>query len=38
MGLDKFKQIPKLHELTNNEVNTLQKLDNKNVIKFLDMI
>ena len=36
--LDKFKEVPKLHQFTMNEINTLSCIENINVIKFLEML
>ncbi|KAM3135315.1 hypothetical protein pb186bvf_012613 [Paramecium bursaria] len=36
--LSRFKQVPKLTQFTINEVNTLKKIDNPNVIKFIELI
>lgn len=36
--LEKFKSVPKLHEFTNNEIQTLTKLNNPNVITFVEML
>ncbi|EAR94331.2 Serine/Threonine kinase domain protein (macronuclear) [Tetrahymena thermophila SB210] len=36
--LEKFKSVPKLHEFTNNEIQTLTKLNNPNVITFIEML
>lgn len=36
--LDKFKEIPKLTEFTMNEIQTLSKIENIHVIKFLEML
>lgn len=35
---EKFKNVPKLIEFTNNEVATLKKLNNPNVISFVEML
>lgn len=36
--LDKFKEVPKLTEFTMNEIQTLSKIENSHVIKFLEML
>jgi serine/threonine protein kinase len=36
--LEKFREIPKLHEFTMNEIQTLSKIDNIHVVKFLEML
>jgi serine/threonine-protein kinase ULK/ATG1 len=36
--LEKFREIPKLHEFTMNEIQTLSKIENPNVVKFLEML
>lgn len=36
--LGKFKEVPKLHEFTMNEIKTLSKIENPNVIKFIEML
>jgi serine/threonine protein kinase len=36
--LEKFREIPKLHEFTMNEIQTLSKIDNPHVVKFLEML
>ena len=33
--LGKFKEIPKLEEFTTNEIQTLSKIENPNVIRFI---
>lgn len=38
MDLEQFQKNPKLVELTNNEVQTLQSLDHQNVIKFVEIL
>jgi len=35
---EKFKNIPKLQEFTTNEVSTLKKLSNPNVIAFVEIL
>ena len=34
----KFSQIPKLEELTRNEINLLSTIKNPNVVKFIEML
>lgn len=36
--MDKFREIPKLHEFTMNEIRTLAKIDNPNCVKFMEML
>lgn len=36
--LDKFREIPKLHEFTINEIQTLSKIENPNVVRFIEML
>lgn len=36
--IGKFKEVPKLHEFTMNEIKTLSKIENPNVIKFIEML
>lgn len=36
--LNKFKEVPKLTEFTMNEIQTLSKIENTHVIKFLEML
>lgn len=36
--LEKFKMIPKLHEFTINEIQTLSKIKNPNIIRFIEML
>lgn len=36
--LEKFKVVPKLHEFTVNEIQTLAKISNVNIIKFIEML
>ncbi|KAL4497423.1 hypothetical protein ABPG73_020520 [Tetrahymena malaccensis] len=36
--MDKFREIPKLHEFTMNEIRTLAKIDNPNCVKFQEML
>lgn len=36
--LDKFIEVPKLNELTFNEIQTLTKIENPNVIRFIEMM
>lgn len=36
--LEKFREIPKLHEFTMNEIQTLSKIENPYVVKFLEML
>ena len=36
--LGKFKEVPKLHEFTMNEIKTLSKIENPNVIRFVEML
>ncbi|KRX01572.1 Protein kinase-like domain [Pseudocohnilembus persalinus] len=36
--LQKFKEVPKLSEFTMNEIQTLSKIDNQHVVKFLEML
>lgn len=36
--LEKYREIPKLHEFTMNEIQTLSKIDNPNIIKFIEML
>lgn len=36
--LNKFQEIPKLKELTINEISILSKIENPNIIKFLDLL
>ncbi|CAD8051442.1 unnamed protein product [Paramecium sonneborni] len=36
--LEKFREVPKLHEFTINEIQTLSKIDNQNIVKFIEML
>ena len=36
--LDKFKEVPKLEEFTANEIKTLNRIKNPNVIRFIEML
>ncbi len=36
--LEKFREIPKLHEFTINEIQTLSKIENPNVVRFIEML
>lgn len=36
--LDKFRIVPKLHEFTINEVQTLSRINNPNIVKFVEML
>lgn len=36
--LGKFREIPKLYEFTMNEINTLSRIENVNIIKFIEML
>ena len=36
--LDKFREVPKLEEFTMNEIKTLSKIDNPNIIRFIEML
>jgi serine/threonine protein kinase len=36
--LGKFREIPKLYEFTMNEINTLSRIENPNIIKFIEML
>jgi serine/threonine protein kinase len=36
--LEKFTQVPKLEEFTSNEIKTLARINNPNVIKFIEML
>lgn len=36
--IGKFKEVPKLHEFTMNEIKTLSKIENPNVIRFVEML
>ena len=38
MKVDKFREVPKLNEFTNNEIKTLSKIENKNVIRFIEIL
>ena len=34
----KFKEISKLEEFTMNEIQTLSKIENRNIVKFIEML
>lgn len=36
--LEKFNQVPKLEEFTSNEIKTLARINNINVVKFIEML
>ena len=36
--IEKFRQVPKLSEFTQNEVQTLAKMNNANIIRFVEML
>lgn len=36
--LEKFREVPKLHEFTINEIQTLSRIDNQNIVKFIEML
>jgi len=36
--LEKFNQVPKLEEFTTNEIKTLSRINNPNVVKFIEML
>jgi serine/threonine protein kinase len=36
--LGKFKEVPKLYEFTMNEIQTLSRIENVNIIKFIEML
>ncbi len=36
--IDKFKEVPKLEEFTANEIKTLNRIRNPNVIRFIEML
>jgi serine/threonine-protein kinase ULK/ATG1 len=36
--VEKFKVVPKLSEFTQNEITTLAKISNPNIIKFVEML
>jgi serine/threonine-protein kinase ULK/ATG1 len=36
--MEKFREIPKLNEFTMNEIHTLCKIENPNVVRFLEML
>ncbi|EGR29303.1 protein kinase domain protein [Ichthyophthirius multifiliis] len=36
--LEKFREVPKLHEFTMNEIRTLTKIDNPNCVRFQEML
>ena len=36
--IDKFREVPKLNEFTNNEIKTLSKIENPNIIKFIEIL
>jgi serine/threonine-protein kinase ULK/ATG1 len=38
MNVEKFKHTPKLSEFTNNEIAILSKMNNVNIIKFVEML
>mgnify|MGYP002359858456 CR=1 FL=1 len=38
MNVEKFKHTPKLSEFTNNEIAILSKINNVNIIKFVEML
>jgi len=38
MNVEKFKHTPKLSEFTNNEIAILSKINNPNIIKFVEML
>lgn len=38
MSIEKFKEIPKLHEFTMNEIRNLTKIDNPNCVRFMEML
>ena len=38
ISMNKFREIPKLEEFTKNEVKTLSKVDNPNIVQFIEML
>jgi len=36
--IEKFRDVPKLSEFTTNEIQTLVKINNPNIIKFVEML
>jgi serine/threonine protein kinase len=36
--LEKFHHVPKLEEFTTNEIKTLSRITNPNVVKFIEML
>ena len=36
--LEKFKSVPQLHQFTLNEIQTLTKMNNPNIITFIEML
>ena len=38
VSCQKFKEVPKLEEFTMNEIQTLSRIDNPNIIQFIEML
>lgn len=38
VSLEKFREVPKLEEFTMNEIKTLSKIENVNIIRFIEML
>ena len=38
MKIEKFKEVPKLEEFTMNEIQTLARINNPYVLKFIEML
>lgn len=36
--LNKFREVPKLEEFTMNEIQTLSRINNPNIVKFQEML
>ncbi|KAM3138937.1 hypothetical protein pb186bvf_008950 [Paramecium bursaria] len=36
--LEKFREVPKLHEFTINEIQTLSRIENQNIVRFIEML
>lgn len=36
--IEKFKEVPKLEEFTMNEIQTLARINNPHVLKFIEML